>query len=511
MKRQSKNDHKIHSEILIEQISHISESKTLWIVGAFASKDDKSGPTLKIDKNLKKQIEEFSWFQSFKGTMGQQVVMTLNPKFNILFLGLGKEDEITSEKLRRTFAGLVKGLKGKDLTTATLFTESFLSKNISENEFISIASECIPLAEYDFLKYKTSHKKEEKKSFDFIITYKSANKSKLQELISQKVNVARSMNFARDLVNECPMVLHATEMAKRIADDVKANLKNVKVTILDKKAIEKEKMNLLLAVNAGSTEEPRFIHLHYRPTKPKNKKHIALVGKGVTYDTGGYSLKPATGMAGMKGDMAGAATVYGAFRAAILNGIETELSCVMVLTDNKVNGSGVVPDAIITARSGKTVEILNTDAEGRLILADAMDYTCDLKPDVIVDAATLTGAMIVSLGVHVCGLFSNNDELVAKLKASALNVDEYLWQLPIVQEYRDDMKSKIADIKNIGSPGRNGSASGALFIEAFVKNNIPWAHLDIAGVADSQTHLPYCSHGASALMVRTLVDFMNHY
>ena len=181
----------------------------------------------------------------------------------------------------------------------------------------------------------------------------------------------------------------------------------------------------------------------------------------------------------------------------------------MILTDNKINSHATVPDTVITGRNGKTVEILNTDAEGRLILADVVDYACDLKPDAIIDAATLTGACLVALGKEVCAILGNNQKLIDKISENARKTDEYIWQLPIIPEYRDDIKSKVADLKNIGSPMRAGTAIGAAFIEQFIKNDVPWAHLDIAGVSDDQTHLGYCPpHGASVLMVRTLYNFL---
>jgi leucyl aminopeptidase len=500
-----------------ESFSDITPSPTLWIVGAFATDDNKSALTIKsVSKSILKQLEEFSWFKTFKGASGQQIVINLTKDINLLIVGLGKEADYNTEKFRRSLASAAKSIKGKGIPSSTIVLPSFVSKKISEVELFEASIQATILSQYEFNKYKTGTNKQGKEeTTHFVLQTNHRPDALMNEKLNDQLNICESINFSRDLTNECPMILTPSEMAKRIELDAKKNLKHVSIKILDKKMIKKENMNLLLAVNAGSTEEPRFVHLHYKPTKSSNKKgksstkHVCLVGKGVTYDTGGYSLKPSTSMAGMKMDMAGASTIYGIFRAAVLNQHQGELSCLLAITDNKVSGDAIVPDAIITARSGKTVEILNTDAEGRLILADALDYASDLKPDYIIDAATLTGAMLVSLGSHVCGMFSNDKKLVSSLLESAETVDEYLWQLPIVQEYRDDMKSKVADIKNIGSPGKNGSAQGALFLESFVKHNIPWAHLDIAGVADTQTHLPYCPpHGASGIMIRTVYEFL---
>ena len=501
--------------IKLETFTEIKKSSTLWILGAFATDDDKGKIQIKsLNKDLQKQLDSFSWYKTFQAVLGQQLVLNLSADFNILLLGLGKEQDYNREKFRRVLATTVKNLKGKELYSASVVLPSFLKKDFPETELVEVAAQSLLLANYEFNKYKKSHAKKSKEILTFTLLHEQKSHDSYSKILTTQKNLCESINFSRDLTNECPMILTPVEMTKRIVADTKDNLKNVTIKIFDKKALLKDKMNLLLAVNAGSTEEPRLVHLHYSPKKKAGKKsqhkHFSLVGKGVTYDTGGYSLKPANGMAGMKMDMAGAATIYAIFRAAILTGHQGELSCILAITDNKVSGSAIVPDTIIEARSGKTVEILNTDAEGRLILADALDYACDLKPDVIIDAATLTGGMLVALGTHVCGLFSNNDTLAKDLLKSAQNVDEYLWQLPIVQEYRDDMKSKIAEIKNIGSPGKNSSAQGALFLEAFIKNNIPWAHLDIAGVADTQTHLPYCpAYGASGIMIRTVVDYLN--
>ena len=214
-------------------------------------------------------------------------------------------------------------------------------------------------------------------------------------------------------------------------------------------------------------------------------------------------------MVNMKFDMAGSATVYGAFRAAALLGLPVKVSCFLGMTDNAVNELATMPDSIVTAKNGKTVEILNTDAEGRLVLGDVLTYASEHKPDAIIDAATLTGACLMALGTEVCGLMGNDDKLKNSLKKAAGNTDEYIWDLPIIPEWREDMKSNIADLKNIGGSRWGGTAKAAAFLENFVGEGIAWAHLDIAGCGDSQGHLPYCpTKGASGMMVRTLVEYI---
>lgn len=340
---------------------------------------------------------------------------------------------------------------------------------------------------------------------------KKTHQKKWEAVLAETKTVTSSINFARDLVNEAPNILNSESYAKEIEKDAK-KLKNVKVKVLGKAELKKEKMGMFLSVNAGSAYEPQLVHLTYTPAKATAKtKHIALVGKGLTFDTGGYSLKPGASMMNMKFDMAGSATVYAAFRAAVELQLPIKISCFLGMTDNAVNSLATMPDSIVTARNGKTVEILNTDAEGRLVLGDVVNYACDVNPDAIIDAATLTGAILVALGSEVCGLFSNNDKLAKDLLDSAKASDEYMWQLPIIDEHKNDMKSVVADLKNIGSVGNGGSAKGAAFIQAFLKNDIPWAHLDIAGVGDSQGHLPYCPNkGASGLVVRSLVNYLQN-
>jgi leucyl aminopeptidase len=211
----------------------------------------------------------------------------------------------------------------------------------------------------------------------------------------------------------------------------------------------------------------------------------------------------------MKNDMAGGSTVYGAFRAAVLSNSPNKLTCIIPMTDNVVSGAALLPDSVIVGRSGKTVEIRNTDAEGRLILADALDYTCDLKVDAIIDVATLTGAAVRSLGTEVCACFGNKPTLIGELMKSTSQEGEYLWEMPMIDEWKKDFDSTVADMTNAASKPLAGSSKAAIFLREFIKKGIPWVHLDIAGVACSQPGRPYCpSKGASGLMIRPLVNFI---
>ncbi|MBT6325689.1 MAG: leucyl aminopeptidase [Bdellovibrionales bacterium] len=447
--------------------------------------------------------------KTFTGATGSKFCFSLEDGTTVMAVGLGDKKKLTYEALRKEISTIYSSIKGS-YSEAVLDLDGFKVKGNLEKTVYTI-SESIYLTNYSFDKY-LSDTKENKLTKLVLSSKEKKNKTKkLEQSISKAQIVTSSVNFARDLVNEPPNVLNSETYAKIIEKDAK-KIKGVKVKVLGKSQLQKENANLFLSVNAGSAYDPKLVHLTYTPSKVTSKtKHIALVGKGLTFDTGGYSLKPSGSMANMKFDMAGSATVYGAFRAIAESGAKAVVTCVLGMTDNAVNEKATMPDSIVKARNGKTVEILNTDAEGRLVLADCLDYTCDLKPDAIIDAATLTGACLVAVGSETCAVLGNNQKLVNSLLKSANNTDEYMWQLPIIPEFHKDIKSPIADLKNIGGSRFGGTAKAAAFLENFIKDDIAWAHLDIAGIGDSQGHLPYCpKKGASGLVVRSLVDYIEN-
>lgn len=479
------------------------DNAELKVIGAY-SKNNK----IQLSCSDKEIIKEFNSVKSSKNYSGQKestFTFTGKDGSTILIVGIGEKSKAKAEELRRVAATIYKSISGKKYNSVAIDLASFNSLN-KMADTAAIFNEAIKLTAYTYQKYLTE---KSENSFDQICIYVNDKKIKksLEKAIQDSSNVAESVNFTRDLVNEAPNVLHSEEYAERIEKDVKSALKGkgVKTKILGMKELKAENMNLFLAVNAGSAYDPRLVHLTYTPKNAtKNTKHIALVGKGLTFDTGGYSLKPGASMIGMKFDMGGSATVYGAFRAAVLNNAPYKITCILGMTDNAVNESATVPDSIVTARNGKTVEILNTDAEGRLVLADCLDYACDQNPDYIVDAATLTGACLMALGKEVTAILGNDDKFIGKLLSSAKASDEYMWQIPIIPEWEKVMKSKIADLKNLGNRYA-GTATAAAFLKNFIKNDIKWAHLDIAGSCTDQSHLPYCpAIGGSGLIVRSL-------
>lgn len=486
------------------------QNAELKVLGAFAKKDNAGVQLAWSDKELVKEFNNLKAAKNFKAGAAQTMIFTSTIGDSVLVVGMGEKSKAKAEGIRKAVATAYNQFKGEKFNSVVVDAASFNA--ISKlPETCALISEALNLTAYSFDKYLS---KKAKNSFSKVCVYVNDKKVKksVEKLVAQNENISSSVNYARDLVNEVPNVLHSVEYAKRIDKDVKTNLKgkNVKVKILGKAELKKEKMGMFLSVNAGSAHDPKLVHLTYTPKKAtKNTKHYALVGKGLTFDTGGYSLKPGASMAGMKFDMGGSATVYGAFRAAVLNDSPYKLTLILGMTDNAVNEHATVPDSVVTARNGKTVEILNTDAEGRLVLGDCLDYACDLGPDYIIDAATLTGACLVALGEEVCAVLGNDDKFTKELLTTAKATDEYMWELPIIPEWRNDMKSKTADLKNIGSKRFAGTATAAAFLENFIKNDIKWAHLDIAGVCSPQAHLPYCPNAsASGLIVRTLHNLL---
>lgn len=484
----------------------------LIVFSAFHKTDDQGGSYMNshwICKETKAGFDAFKPSQNFKGKSGESIYYTNPNGTQFLIVGLGEKKNFKDEQLRRSIAKLYKNLKASSYENVCIDFKSF-QIGTKAYESLQLIYEALDLTSYTFDRHLS--KKDDKKLRLVIWSEDKKFQKKAEEAITKVRHITSSMNLCRDYVNEAPNILNSETYAQMIQEDVKKNLKGlgIKVKILDRAALQKEKMGLFLSVNKGSAFEPRLVHLTYTPKKEtKNTKHYCLVGKGITFDTGGYSIKPASSIMRMKFDMAGSSTVYGAFRSAALLDSPHKISCFMALTDNAINELATMPDSIVQARNGKSVEILNTDAEGRLILADTLSYASDLKPDGIIDAATLTGACLIALGSEVCAVMSNNSKLTSQLMKAAKNQDEYLWELPIVDEFRNDLKSDVADLKNIGASRFAGTPKAAAFLENFVGEGIPWAHLDIAGVADSQSHLPYCPpKGGSGLMIRTLAEFL---
>ena len=328
-----------------------------------------------------------------------------------------------------------------------------------------------------------------------------------QSLLQKGLKVAEGTNIARYLVDTPSSEKLPPLYAEYIKQHFKGR-KNIKVTIWDEKKLKKENCNLILAVGGASAGKPRLVHIQYTPEIGKNKKALAFVGKGITFDTGGVNIKSAAGMRYMKKDMGGSATLLGLAHSIDQLGLKRPVDIYLSMAENAVGSASFRPGDIITSRSGIKVEIDNTDAEGRLVLADALDVAIEKKPEMIVDVATLTGAIKVGLGPTTAGLFSNNDKIANALLKSSVEKGERLWRMPIADELRPKLKSHFADIVNSAS-GFGGAITAAIFLEHFVKDT-PWAHFDIYAWNDSANG-PYQHAGGNGQFVQTLINFIETY
>ena len=495
-----------------------ANAEAVVIVSAFTKK--KGLDNEHWTKDFKQAFHQTAASKGFKGGRGENFSFQLEDGRAVWAFGLGPRKALNLETIRKEVATSYRVL-AKKFSRGILLLDGLKSENEESGEWestITAIAESLGMASYRFDKYFDKGEVKKKaptlKAISLSLSASSAGGRGHQKALKKAQIVTEAINLARDFVNEPPNVLNSETYAKLIEKDAR-KLKRVRVKVLGKPQLQKEKMGLFLSVNAGSAYAPRLVHLIYTPPKVTSKtRHIALVGKGLTFDTGGYSLKSSGAMPTMKFDMAGSATVYAAFRTVAQWGVDARVSCLLGMTDNAINSQATMPDSIVKGRSGKTVEILNTDAEGRLVLADVLSYACDQSPHsphVVIDAATLTGAVLVSLGNQIAGLMSNNQKLANALLTSAKKVGEYLWQLPIIPEFREDLKGPISDLKNIGSNHWGGTCKAAAFLENFIKDGIAWAHLDVAGIAMGQSHLSYCPpKGPSGMMVRTLAHYIEN-
>ena len=430
------------------------------------------------------------------------LIKTIDIKKNLFIF------EINSKK-KIVLISIKKNLKTSDIEN---LGAEFYKKIISEkkNEYFIVSDSIagknenllgyflhgLKLKSYEFKKYKT--KKESKNISINVVGAK--NKPSVQNQLKFKA-LEEGTFYARDLVSEPGNVLHPDEYAKRIGSLKKDGLK---INVYDEKKLKKLGMNALLGVGQGSIKGSYLVTMEWNGAK-NNSKPLAFVGKGVCFDTGGYSLKPAKFMEDMTYDMAGSATVVGLMKNFAIRKAKINAVGVVGLVENMVSGNAQRPGDIVKSYSGKTIEILNTDAEGRLVLADALTFTEEkFKPKFIVDLATLTGAIIVSLGSEYAGLFSNDDKLSKEIFNAGEKVEEKVWRMPLHKNYDKLMNSKNADVQNINYVGGAGSTTAAQFLQRFILNKTPWAHLDIAGMAFSKYGGALNSGGATGFGVRLL-------
>lgn len=421
----------------------------------------------------------------------------------ILLVGLGNAKALTPLDFQELGGKIMAALAKCQDTQIVVDIVDDKIRNLPE--MLAHLAAGVNLRSWKFDKYKTK-KKDDSPAKEFVfITPDTAVSEKVFEPLK---HIAEGVALTRHVVSEPPNVLYPESMA-----EIALELKRLKVNVevLDEKHMKKLGMGALLGVGQGSIRESKLIVLEWMHG-PKGEPPVAIVGKGVTFDTGGISIKPSNGMEDMKYDMAGSGVVLGLFKALALRGAKVNAVGIMGMVENMPSGSAQRPADVVTSMSGQTIEVINTDAEGRLVLADALWYAQDrFKPQAMIDLATLTGAISVALGWEYAGLFSNNDELARKLTDAGNSVGEKLWRLPMGDSYDKDIDSEIADVKNTGSGRGAGSITAAQFLQRFV-NNVPWAHLDIAGMAWEKKDKPLVGKGASAFGVRLLNEFlMKHY
>ena len=428
----------------------------------------------------------------------------------ILLAGLGKLDSIDARSLQHLGGKLFANLNGAGEKEATFAIEVGEGAPISQPQAAAELAFGAQLRSYRFDKSKTKQKPEQKPSLANL-TIATADADAAQSAYQPLEKTAAAVFFTRDLVAEPPNVIYPETLAAQAEGLAKFG---VRVEILDEQKMRELGMNALLAVGQGSARPPRVVTMEWHGAKSagaSKSKPLAFVGKGVTFDTGGISIKPAAGMADMKWDMAGSAVVIGLMRLLAARKARVNAVGVVGLVENMPSGTAQRPGDIVSSMSGQTIEVLNTDAEGRLVLADALWYCQDrYKPQLIIDLATLTGAVIVALGHHRAGLFSNNDELADHLIDAGKAVDEQIWRMPLADSYDREIDSDAADVKNIGGGRAGGSIIGAQFLQRFV-DDVPWAHLDIAGTAWSSKDAPTVPKGATAFGVRLLDRLVSQY
>ena len=423
----------------------------------------------------------------------------------LLLVGAGKREQWDSAPLRKVAGAALRYLKSRSVRNFAMLVR----EGQATEESAQVITEGVLTADFESDKYKTDKKNDKKIESVSIAGYSEAERQGGEKGMAKGRVIADSQNFARDLINEPSNKLTPSILAQKA--EAMAKAAGLSVEILDEKKIAQLKMGALLSVAQGSSEPPRMIVIIYNPPSAKpGAPVIGLIGKAVTFDTGGISIKPSEGMEKMKYDMAGGATMIGVMRALAALKPAVKVICVVPATENMPGGRAQKPGDIQTAMSGKTIEVLNTDAEGRLILADGVHYAKQLGATHLIDAATLTGAIVVALaGVNV-GVFGSDQAFTDKLLSSAKAAGEKMWQMPVDEEYREFIKGSVADIQNISSGKGGGATIGAMFIKEFTGDS-PWIHLDIAGTAWNDDLKPWLAKGPTGVGLRTLVHLIMSY
>ena len=459
-----------------------------------------------IDKATKGALSRAVEARSFSGKKGETLAVHApqgREKLNVLLVGTGATADLDTLQAQEIGAQIYKALAGLSVNAATVVAELARNGKVRGAELAAALAVGARLRSYRYVKYLTkSGSKPQSKGPDRLqVMVKAAAAARGQ--YSVFAPVADGVDFARDLVSEPSNVKSPKWMANQCRKLTKLG---VKVEVLGEVQMKKLGMESLLAVGQGSVRESQMVIMRWNGGA-KNAKTVSLIGKGVTFDTGGISIKPAGGMEDMIWDMGGAGTVIGAMHAIAGRKAKANVIGVVGLVENMPDGNAQRPGDIVTSMSGQTIEVINTDAEGRLVLADALWYTQKrFKPDVMIDFATLTGAIMIALGREYAGLYANDDALADKIVKSGKTVGEKIWHMPLDDAFDKQINTPRADMKNVG-PRWGGSITAAQFLQRFI-NDVPWAHLDIAGVAWSDKELPLMAKGAAGFAVRAMDQFV---
>ena len=483
----------------------LAEAADALVVVVFAQAFSKHPAVRAADEALGGALLEHAKNAEFEGkpeqTLDVPTLAHLDAK-RLVLIGAGPEAELTPARLRSVFAHAVRVGSAQNAERIVLVAPS---DDVSLRE----VGEGAALGAYRFTKYFTGDRKPKKELSKIAVSLPGAALDAAgKKSLALGVEIAKAVAIARDAINEPPNVVFPETLAK-IARDI-AKTHGLKLKVLDKAGILRAGMNLHYAVGQGSSNEPRFIHLTYTPKGGKKKpKSIAFVGKGLTFDSGGLCIKPAPGMGDMKSDMGGAAAVLGLMAAVAALKLPIEVHGIVGAAENMPDGSAYRPGDVFGSLDGKTVEIINTDAEGRLVLADALTYAARLKPNLIIDAATLTGAALVALGKSWSAYYTADAALAKQLSDAASHAGEGFWQMPLIEELTDQLKSDVADLKHTGDR-YGGSITAALFLREFV-GKVPWIHCDIAGPVLSDRARGVVPKGGTGHAVLTFVRFAESF
>ncbi len=490
--------------VIAKEIAKVKAAAIM--VTHFEGKKHPEGDLATVDRMLDGAISRLIRQGDIKGKLNEiTLIHSLGklPAARVVITGLGKKRQLSANKVRGAVAETCRWLRQRGVDTIATVAQGAGINGITPENAAQAVTEGALLGLYTFRRYLSKKDKDYREVKKLVITGSSKIKPLLDKGHIRGKILAEASNLARDMVNEPANYMTPTRMAEaavKLARDY-----GLEVTVLEREQMAEMGMEALLGVAQGSQQPPKFIVLKYRGSDTADVD-LALVGKGITFDSGGISIKPSEHMADMKGDMAGGATVMAVMTAVARLKPGINVTAIIPATENLPGGNALKPGDVLKAMNGKTIEVINTDAEGRLILADALSYAQKLGSKQIIDVATLTGACMVALGTICSGAFSNNQQLANRVIAAGNESGELVWQMPMYDDYREAIKSDVADMKNVGNR-YGGAITAAKFLAEFI-DNTPWVHLDIAGTSQSDKERGYLVKGASGIPVRTLINFI---